>query len=94
MFRIYDTFEITGEMLSRHEELMSDLEEGLMVIFDYHAPFAPASFVGRMVEIRKPNGEVMRHQIAQAQIRGSALGLLLGGLKRGDVPTGSELSLL
>ncbi len=64
-----------------------------MVIFDYHDSFDSANFVGRMVEIRKPNGEIMWHQIAQAQIRGSALGLLLGGLKRGDVPTGSELSL-
>jgi hypothetical protein len=94
MFHIYDTFEITGTMLNRYKELMTGLEEGLMVVFDYHESFDPANFVGRMVEIRKPNGEIIRHRIAQAQIRGSALGLLLSGLKRGDVPAGSELLLV
>jgi hypothetical protein len=78
-------------MLDDHKNAFADYAEGLMVVFNYEEPFDPKDFVGRVADIRLPNGTVLRNEIMKAETRSSALGLLLRGLKRGDVTAGSEL---
>jgi hypothetical protein len=94
MYQIYDTFEITKKVLDRYKDLMFDLDEGLVIIFEPKEMAGIMSLIGRTAEITKPNGEIVKRQIVQVKIRGSSVGLLLKDLKAGDIPIGSTLSLM